>query len=313
MHKPLINRSLARPKLVRQVGLSKSLRGKTETKSKHKSRHSEKESGVGSHIKKYVGKAASWGWDWIWRKLFGATMKDFRQASEKLTLENRQSFHYFGTSKDSKDTKETDQARVLKREVGLLRSSIRSMAGSSPVKVRLNIPFALTATVTSGVVSTITNVDASASTEFASLAAIFDEYKIVQGEVLFTHHCRNLYVFATTSAGANDFLVLGYDTDNVALTSVSNGLELAQHKLFTTGNAGGAIEVLPTAQAVERFEFKVPEGILATTSIGAGQWCMTSNPQVYGRIKSYNVGTEVVAKVVSVGFVYLDCEFRIRT
>lgn len=266
--------------------------------------------------KGHVGRGASALWDHAWRYLFGKTLSQIRSCQVRLAASQKTDWNYF--SKDSKELRPepSDTTKLLLSEISLLKSSVRAAIGFKPVSITLRIPFQLVATVTSGVVATVVSCVPGTSSEFASLAAIFDEYKCTQGHVQFVHFIRSAYVVgAVGSLLNNSMLVIAYDNDATALTSVIAGTEFAQHHLYPLGHqAYGSVESF--IEKPYEFHFKVTPGVAVDTvtgSLSSGSWAPTaSNSLSYGFLKAYSVGSEATAIAVASGVVHLNCEFRTR-
>jgi len=251
--------------------------------------------------------------------MFGDATLKINALMKRMEASKKTDWQYF--SKDSKDGKNepSDSTKLLSTELKLLTSGIRSMMregmGYRPMRIVLTIPFQLTTTVTSGVLNGNVSVVPGTSTEFASLATIFDEYKCIGGDVVFANYIRASYAFGVTGSTLNtSAMVLVYDTDSTALTSVLNGTEFMNHKLYRIGQQAGGVQSFK--ETFENFAFKVPPGIgvdTVTPIVESGEWVPTTNTSsTFGFVKTYCVTTEVVALAVVSGYMKMECEFRCR-
>jgi hypothetical protein len=237
---------------------------------------------------------------------------------------------WFGDSKDSKapivvaDTKTVDaEIAQVTAELALLRTTARAaMAGFGAQMLKIKLYTTFNAPVSSSQVSSVFAVDPTVASEFASLAALFDEYKVVGGHI---DYVTNLVVDgnSATAAATDRRLVIAYDpADGAAITVPSTAQQLVQHQLIFVA---GGFSTAPVATRVQtendhhRFEFHVPKGVLEVanqSSIG-GAWQPTNPPTSYlpyGYIKlctgasigNANQPTGVQCNVIT------HCEFRCR-
>lgn len=83
------------------------------------------------------------------------------------------------------------------------------------------------------------NIDVSAVSEWASLQALYDEYRFDGAVVKFQT------LVASSGTTSDTMLVLAYDpTDSTVLNSTRAGCELSRHKLFALPNVAGASGVI---------------------------------------------------------------------
>jgi hypothetical protein len=267
-------------------------------------------------IKHHVGRGASWLWDRAWRHMFGGTVKQVQALQVRLKASRSIDWQYLSkNSKEKDEPVDSDTTKLLLQEVKLLRAAVRSAVGFRATRITLTIPFQLTATVTTGVVNTAVSAVPGTSTEFSSLAALFDEYKCVSGEVHFVNFIRSSYAIGVTGSTLNtSVLALVYDTDSTALTSVQDATVYMNHKLYRLGQQSGSVTAVK--ENLDHFAFHVPPGVgvsTVTPIVEEGQWVPVSNTtSSFGFVKSYCVATEVVALAVVSGYMTLHCEFRAR-
>lgn len=209
-----------------------------------------------------------------------------------------------------------DNARMV------LRSAMGS-SGLGEITLILNQSGDISSKVTSGIFDTVQSMDPSSSAEWASIAALFDEYHVVRGH----------YIFATAlgspqSTGApnvpasssNTTYVLAYDpNDSTVLTSVPVGCQLAQHKQFlfcgVLSNSGAANVNYSRGRSVPyKFAWRVPRGVFINGTTTAGnQWIPVGSPIAFGYMKSYGVGSDIVAEVSISGVQFFEVRFRSRS
>jgi hypothetical protein len=288
-------------------------RGTTAPRKKHSGGKKAEHKSLGAHIKHGLERGAKIAWDWAWRRMFGGAVQTVSTLQKQLTLAKRQD--YLSVKDDGKDAKvvKSDSTRLLEQDIAILKTSIGRAFGNKSVRITLSCPFELASTVTSGVVNTVVTVRPSFSAEFSSLAALFEEYKALGGTVHFYNALRSAYAIGVTATSLNTaFLGICYDTTSAVLTSVSSATEYQQHGLYLNGGQSGS--PLVNRPVPELFHFKIPDGIeLGGSAYLSGTWVPTTVTAAdWGYIKSYSVGTEVVALVTVAGVIRLDTEFRMR-
>jgi len=247
--------------------------------------------------------------------------------AEKTEFEKK----YVGIDvKGQSSTPYDDKLALIESELKVARSSIRAGLGDKPFKIILPV-FKNMITGTSGGLQDVSPVDPSVATEFASLAALFDEYKCIGGEVHF--NVNGLMPVATVSATLDSpMLVMIYDpVDATGITDIADGCQLEQKTIVPiTCCAAAAGTVLPTnglgpnQAKIHKFKFHVPkQETLIFSAAGAlvtgNGWQATitgSSLKPYGYCQSWARsflmnGAATPTYVVS-AMTYLHCEFRCR-
>lgn len=239
---------------------------------------------------------------------------------------------YFKDTKDLKSDpislqKDVDQ---LQREIDMAKTALKAGLGNRPIRLRLTAEVTITTIVTTGVTTTVviggnTNqISPSDSTEYGSVAALFDEFKCMGGHVDFLYKNPNTFDLTTAAdLKTNSMPVIAYDTDNgTALTSTEQGCQLAQHELLnpvmvaTSGGGAAFVNALVPAEGTRHhFKFRVPTGTMiggSVITIG-DQWQTTAGtPSPVGFLKFYHVGSSITATVAGRGIFYYDAEFRCK-
>ncbi len=212
---------------------------------------------------------------------------------------------------------------VQKAVVGLKR-------GVKPLRFTMPFSFSVTA-ATTGIVTGITSVLPDANTsEWAALAALYDEYKTHGGAVRFTLPVQSPQP-GTAGLGPDNMFVMAWDpVDPTVLSSVRSGCELAQHKLLSPSLITSGVTDHKTAvfgfrcgdSAPFLFRWRTgPAAALAINSSGAlnstpGQWKLinaagSNVPDGYLKVYT-SVSATGSATAAVVGVVYIDVEFRSR-
>jgi len=239
---------------------------------------------------------------------------------------------YFSNSKDSKVDvpslqKENDQ---LIKEIQLAVGAIKAGLKDKPIKMRLSAIFVITTTVTTGVTNTLTiggsnsALNPSYCTEWTTITALFDEYKMLGGQTDFIYGNIN----AAPESGAPNWTsdcvpIMAYDCDDqTAPTSSILLTQSSQHKTFNPGQkilgAAGAIVGGGQGETHHKFHFHIPRGDVDPVTNGGilvapgTQWQSCGTPLTHGFLKFYHLGSVVTAKDTGAGFVYFDLEFRCR-
>ncbi len=243
---------------------------------------------------------------------------------------------YFVVSKDSKnDGKDAEELKNLQaaydnlvKEIQLAVGAVRAGLGDRPIRLRLTCEFALTATVTSGIVNTVTMGSSSTgrirpdldAQEWSSCAALFDEFKVLGGHVSFTYLNGNNSAAATTqvqtNSGAGDATpTIGYDVDSTAIGGSTAMCQLSQHKQFgNLVNCQGSTAT-GTYAPLHQFHYHIPRGTaldLGNSVVPGTEWQSVAGAEAVGFIKFYHQGLIVSAVKVGGGVHYYDCEFRCR-
>ncbi len=228
---------------------------------------------------------------------------------------------YFNDSKDQKvDLKSlTNEVDLLTKELELATTAIRAGLGDKPIRMRLSSTYTLTATVTTGIVNTVKTILPSDATEWSTCAALFDEYKILGGEVDF--HYKNMVTMGGSGAvDTNAYPVIAYDADDTNSATSSLALtQFAQHKVFANhafADSAGATVFVAGVSSRYRFRYHIPKGTVTQggSSLQPGtEWCVTASPLAAGTIKFYHAGNQTAAVSVTAGVMYYDLEFRCRS
>lgn len=210
--------------------------------------------------------------------------------------------------------KEVDQ---LEKEFALLKNTLRAGLGDRPIRMRLTTSFVITTTVTTGVTNTVVingsanKLDPSLTSEWSTMAALFDEYKCLGGEVVVVYG-NTLAAVGSAPVTSNSLPVMAYDPDSSSAAASSLVLtQMSQHKILPNCSTTGVGDGLN-----HRFRWHVPRG----TTIGAGsggypgtEWIVTGVTQGAGYLLFYHVGTGNTAIDNGAGVVYFDLEFRCRS
>jgi len=239
----------------------------------------------------------------------------------------RVNWHCRICSEDQKDEKNDIVAEQFKelyeaacQEFEVARNALRAGLKDRPIRLRLTQAMHITTTVTTGVTNTVicsatnSNLTAARCSEFAGLAAIFDEFKTMGGEVVFNY--RNPVSNATAGTLTEDSIpAMGFDIDiGTGATGVLQITQMAQHKLFDAGVGGSSIIACPASSIRHNFKWHVPSGTLIGASQIGRDWQPTGgSPLPVGDLLFYHVGACITADVTGAGIIYFDTEFRCRT
>jgi len=207
---------------------------------------------------------------------------------------------------------------LLKKEVLMAKEAILATLGEKPIRIRLSIGVVLTATVTTGVVSTVvigganSSLDPSVCTEWSTMAALFDVYKCHGGEVVLAY-VNPIPVGTAAVATADAQPVIGYDPETVTAANTLAVTQLAQHKLLEPLIQFSSLTVAcPASGPVHRFRWR--NSTLGTVGniASSSSWNLVTAPVSAGRLLFYHVGNTVTAINVGSGIIYFDLEFRSR-
>jgi len=196
----------------------------------------------------------------------------------------------------------------VKGHVERFASALKTGAVGGRLKlpnVKVCVPYSLGfATNGSGVAAGTQSIDPTIVTEASALDTLWSEVKVTGGRFEFLPEGQ---YFTTPSQ-----FVIAYDpSGNTALTSVANGCQFAQHKLFAVAGDTSGIGLTSTLHECKSlsFPFKVPKGIKVGTTLG-GVWSATGTSVSYGYLKVYAIGGNSVTLLQ--GILYLDLEYSSR-
>ena len=191
------------------------------------------------------------------------------------------------------------------------------------------LPFSRTfsTTVTSGVVNTPAPIDVSAFSEWASLAALFDEYRVRRGRYEFyCVHPTQAVALTASSLTGDSLLTVAYDPSDATAAASSNELtQLEYHKqvfprMSSTSTGGtyvGLFGKVNNEPYVLHWSYLDSAAITGNGGVVApGAWKATAgnvNTFPDGTIKPYFLSAETSVKVSIIGTMFLDIEFRNRT
>lgn len=219
---------------------------------------------------------------------------------------------YVSIDMKGSSTPYVDELSLIQRELDFARQSVRSALGTQIFRLKLWENVSLPSTA-GGVCASTYTADPQNITEFVSAAALFDEYRLTGGIMRFVS-------MGTTVNNATSLMGLGvmsYDpTDNAALTVVTEGCQMAQHKIFAKAvQPTGTIAVTPSGE--HEFRWHVPDGILqygSASSMAGGSWQATLSTLTklpYGYLKVYMDAITPSVTALS-GIEEYHVEFRCR-
>lgn len=218
-------------------------------------------------------------------------------------------------------------ADVDEKKVAVSRTAIRQMLGNrrlNNLRTKMVIGSFIQGSSATAI-TTVINVRPSAFSEFASFAALYDEFKVHGGTFKY-----NLYGTGQTNAIVLDGAV-GYDpVDNATYASTAGVLVASQsHGPVTVAGitdaslASSAARTIAPASHTKTgfytFTFECPKGSQMVSNnsqqVCTGNWCDTnisSSLGDYGYIKPY-ISAAGSTTMVLTYYLVLDVEFRSRT
>lgn len=213
-----------------------------------------------------------------------------------------------------------DKIQINAYAISELKMMAQKALGNKAMRIDLFDKYSY-ATSAGGVVAGVSAITPNTLSEFTSLAALFDEYRVMGGSFSF-----NVAGFFTNGTTAQDlFGVVVYDpVDATSITAVDIGLQKAQHQLFpvsVTSVSGGAGTFAMQRTKMGIFDWQVPQGIVISSSGSAAAnptstWQSTTPAAgtyyPYGWIKSYIGVIEPVSKTGMTGYNKFRMEFRCR-
>ncbi len=231
------------------------------------------------------------------------------------------------TGKDSKvDVSALDSAiSTVEKAYELARTTLASAFGPRPVPFVLPMSVTMLTTGGAGILSAPLTINPSQSTEWTSLAALFDEYRCCSAtlEYAIQAPAGALTTSGGTTFSPNTLFVLGWDpSDNNPLGSVRQGTELQQHTLKAPSMryAGAAGSYSGVFEGLHRFHVQIAKYAQLnvfgqSTNDSPGQWKPTNNSTALaeGYLKPYCATLLGTLNDTAVsGILYLRVEFRCR-
>jgi len=211
---------------------------------------------------------------------------------------------------------------IVCKEWEMARDALRAGLGDRPIRMKITHNFVITTTVTTGVTNTVTcsggnnGLNPGLATEWSTLAALFDEYRLFGGHLDFVYK-NQIAVNLLQAVTSNSLPVIGFDEDNATSAVSSLGLtQLSQHKILTPMAGGSDEKISPSGPIHHQFHWHQPKGVVQapgqTFNPGNG-WYDVVAVGAGGDTKFYHVGTEITAVNTGAGIVYFDVEFRCRS
>jgi len=158
-----------------------------------------------------------------------------------------------------------DALQLVDMEIATLKSSARTMFGGRAITLRLSAIFAVTNTGAS-VNARVLTLDVFNTSEWASIAALFDEVKTTAVDVAY-------FPSSSVPITVINAAVLVYDPiDNIALTGVVAGLQFQDHHLYPLAQGNGVLE--QSLNNVRHLHIKVPPGDLIDAPTTANTICV---------------------------------------
>jgi hypothetical protein len=249
----------------------------------------------------------------------------FKRPDEKVG-----GWTFLGSAKDQKCEDPTlALATELKEFTSFARGAIKSMMGGKAVKFVLPLTYSASATVSTGIVNTILNISVADSPEWASVAALFDEYRFDRaiGHILPSAPTPTM-VLGTSALQINSLFGIGYDpADATSATDPRDIAQLEQHRQFyprivPTGAVGTFVGVFGKADnspLVFNWECAAESIIVNATGVPApGCWkATTATGYNDGYLKPYfqsgitsGSGSQLIALL---GTLYYHIHLRSRT
>lgn len=212
-------------------------------------------------------------------------------------------------------------------ELKVAQAALASVYGTKPVMFKLPVTTTLSTVITTGLCSTPLPLLITDSPEFTSLATLFDEYRYVSGEYLYTMNVPTPTIVLGTSAitGASH-AAIGFDaSDAVAATNSRDILQLQYHAqqfphIVPTPTAGTYVGVYGRTDNkpyVLRWSYKHTAMITGSGGVVApGCWKSTQgNVSTFpdGYLKPFYLTGETTVKAAYEGVQFWMVEFRCRT
>jgi hypothetical protein len=261
----------------------------------------------------------------IAHKLFHQLVDCHRRCTAKdEELKTAQKKGWFGAS-DVKSATPPDPFSEFKALASTSKETLSSMFGSRAIPFSLPVTTAFASTVTTGILNANLPMDVTSSPEFASLAALFDEYRFVGGRIKYSIVApTSTVVLGTSSLTVNAMFGIGFDgADNTAPTDIKDIAQLEYHQLHaprmvSTPTVGTYVGVYgaDSDNHPYRFDWKVEPLYTGNGgAVGPGMWKSTQGNVTNfpdGSLKTYYQTGATIAVNAMVGVMYWNVHFRCR-
>ncbi len=192
-----------------------------------------------------------------------------------------------------------------------LKDQMRMMGISrKPVKTRLVVSFSQSSAA-GAAMSFAQRIRPGDSSEFASFAALYDEY-ICHGAMVLHH-------IAASAIPPNTDFAACYDVQSTALASIADALAAEQHTYFNTGvSNGGTVSAWPLSVAKDghyKHRFRIPRGVVAAAgAVIDGAWVSTADSTTdFGYWKGISTAGGGAIVLTIGGHIIMDVTFRMRS
>jgi hypothetical protein len=277
---------------------------------------------LSKHMKDYLGGRLSYLYDEVVRWAFHSAQPLVREK-QYLKASSDAKELYFGTSSKS-DSKTlalssaidpSKRVSILDQELSAIKQTMTNMLAGEQYRVTLPQIFDAycVATVTTGVVSNVCTINPTGCSEFATLAALFDEYKETGITVL---HKNPLIINTLSNPGGGSvnttYRITAADpTDNTAMTSVDAGLQHGVHELLSLAHGNLSVQLPLLA-----WKIRLPPDTVfvsgGTMALAQDTWMAANFPVPYCFLKHYTVQAVTTATTVESAIIQHSLEFRIR-
>jgi len=187
----------------------------------------------------------------------------------------------------------SDKLKLLQMDIDATLAAVKAVLGKQnnydcELTAALNYP----STVTTGVVSGALSIVAGGYADFAALAGLFEEYKILKGHFRFAMGCE-LASASTTPANVGVIgMSMGYSINSTAYGSTAAAAddELAEVYAPVAINAAGRFLIQPKAGYYD-YKFRIQPGVLSGVAVvNAGTYLpVTDTTTPWGYLKVYTI------------------------
>jgi len=244
-----------------------------------------------------------------------------RCTAKDAELKTAQKKGWFSDDKSSPP----DPFTEFKALAATSKETLSSMFGERAIPFSLPVTTAFASTVTTGILNANLPMDVTSSPEFASLAALFDEYRFVGGRIEYSIVApTSTVVLGTSSVTVNAMFGIGFDAaDNTAPSDIKDIAQLEYHQLHaprivSTPTVGTYVGVYgaDSDNRPYRFDWKVQPLYTGNGgAVGPGMWKSTQGNVTNfpdGSLKTYYQTGATTAVNAMVGVMYWNVHFRCR-
>lgn len=177
---------------------------------------------------------------------------------------------------------------------GKYAGSIRNVLGTQQPVMKVRTGFTTLSTTGTPNLVQVVGMDVSGITQWASLANLFDEYRVRRADLKITPQYVGYGASASTLSAMPVICVVDYD-DGTALTALSNAIQYDSAKILYMGSSKPSTHIVTA----------LPEGQPDLA------WVTTATPTIPFWFKFWSIST-LIPTSGTIGYCYIELEIEFR-